>query len=139
MPGINHAPSLLSGFLSPLRAEGLMLPMAYCGLNCEECPVLQATLNRDEAHKRWLAAEYSSPDQYYSTRDMTCHGCQSQAKPESRMCQACRVRACAAQRAVENCAHCPAYPCNLIERFVPIETDARGALELERERILVKA
>jgi hypothetical protein len=126
-------------FVFPISTGGEMLSLAYCGLNCEECPVFQATRNRDEVHKRWLAAEYSSEQLCFSTRDMTCYGCHSQQRLESRMCQGCQLRACASSRLVENCAHCRDFPCNLIERFVPIETDARTALELERERILVKA
>lgn len=116
-----------------------MHPLAFCGLNCEECPVFQATQNRDEVHKRWLAAEASSEDLCFSVKDMTCHGCHSLQRLESRMCQGCQVRACAALRSVENCGHCVDFPCKLIDRFVPIETDARVVLGLERERVLVGA
>ena len=112
-----------------------MTELAYCGLVCEECPVFQATKNRDEVHKRWLAAEYSSEELCFSTRDMTCYGCHSQQRLESRMCRGCRVRACAVTRPIENCAHCVEYPCRLIERFISTETDARLQLEMERARI----
>lgn len=112
-----------------------MTEMAYCGLNCEECPVFQATQNRDEVHKRWLAAEYSSQELCFTTRDMTCHGCKTPLRLESRMCQGCQIRDCASQQMVKNCAHCIQYPCLLIRRFVSTETDARTSLELERELI----
>jgi len=114
-----------------------MLALAYCGTCCEECPVFQATQHRDEIHKRWLAAEYSSEELCFSTRDMTCHGCHSQQRLESRMCQGCPIRACASSRKLNSCAECPDYPCLLIERFVPIETDARTQLELERQKVLI--
>lgn len=116
-----------------------MAELAYCGQICEECPVFQATQSRDEVYKRWLAAEYSSEELCLTTKDMTCHGCHSQQRLESRMCQGCRVRACATTRLLENCAHCPDYPCLLIERFVSTETDARTQLELERARISIIA
>ncbi len=116
-----------------------MAPLAYCGLNCEECPVFQATQNRDEVHKRWLAAEYSCEELCFTTKDMTCYGCHSEQRLESRMCQGCVVRTCASSHGVENCGHCPDYPCLLIERFVSTETDARTQLELEREKISISA
>jgi hypothetical protein len=117
----------------------MMADLAFCGLNCEECPVFQATQNSDEVHKRWLAAEYSSEELCFSIKDMTCYGCHSQQRLESRMCQGCLVRSCALTRSIENCGHCPDYPCLLIERFVSTETDARTALELERARISISA
>jgi len=55
------------------------------------------------------------------------------------MCQGCVVRTCASFHGVENCGHCPDYPCLLIERFVSTETDARTQLELEREKISISA
>ena len=112
-----------------------MFPLAYCGLNCEECPVLQATQKRDDFHKRWLAAEYSSEELCFSLQDMTCYGCHSQERLESRMCKGCQIRACASKRPISNCAHCPQYPCLSIKRFVATETDARTQLELERAKI----
>ena len=114
-----------------------MFTLAYCGMRCEECPVFQATQRRDEVHKRWLAAEYSCETLCFSTRDMTCHGCHSQQRLESHMCQGCKIRACASSKSINSCAECPEYPCLLIERFVPIETDARTQLELERQKVLV--
>ncbi|MEL7636453.1 MAG: DUF3795 domain-containing protein [Chloroflexi bacterium] len=116
-----------------------MTELAYCGLNCEECPVFQATQNRDEVHKRWLAAEYSSEELCLSTKDMTCYGCHSQQRLESRMCMGCQIRQCASKRPISNCAHCIEYPCLLIMRFVSTETDARAALELERAQISINA
>jgi len=112
-----------------------MTEMAYCGLNCEECPVFQATQNRDEVHKRWLAAEYSSQQLCFAIRDMTCHGCKIPLCLESRMYQDCQIQDCASQQMVKNCAHCIQYPCLLIRRFVSTETDARTKLELERNLI----
>lgn len=114
-----------------------MAQWSFCGLNCEECPVYQATRNQDRAHQVWLAAEYSSESSWYSPSDMTCQGCHSQQRLESKMCQACALRKCASSRVRQTCAECAEFPCSLIDRFVSIETDARAVLEMEREKCLM--
>ncbi len=112
-----------------------MAHWSFCGMNCEECPVYQATQKQDKAHQIWLAAEYSTESSWYSPSEMTCHGCHSEQRLESKMCQTCALRSCAESRVRQTCAECPDFPCSLIERYVSIETDARSQLQLWHERL----
>ena len=113
-----------------------MAHWSFCGLNCEECPVYQATQKQDQAHQVWLAAEYSSESSWYAPAEMTCQGCHSQQRLESKMCQECALRKCASNRVRLTCAECPDFPCSLIDRYVSIETDARCQLQLWHERLM---
>lgn len=113
-----------------------MPELAYCGLNCEECPAYQATVASDTSHQNWLASEYSSPAQLYGPLDMVCFGCHSQ-RYVSRMCRACEVRRCAMAQVEHTCAECGRFPCQLIERYVPVETDNRNQLEYAHQCHLV--
>ena len=106
-----------------------MTVTAFCGLNCEECPAFQATANNSREHQTWLAAEYSSNDQVYSPMDMICFGCHSSQGFTSHMCRTCAVRQCARDKVNHTCAECPDYPCTLIERYIPLETDSRNQLD----------
>jgi len=115
-----------------------MTDWAYCGMNCAECPVFQATQKQDRAHQIWLAAEYSTESAWYAPSDMTCQGCHSQHRLESKMCQACSLRACASGRVRQTCAECPDFPCSLIDRYVSVDTDARSQLQLWHERLNAK-
>ena len=89
-----------------------MPELAYCGLNCEECPAYQATVASDTSHQIWLASEYSSPAQLYGPLDMVCFGCHSQ-RYVSRMCRTCEVRRCAMAQVEHTCAECGRFPCQL--------------------------
>jgi hypothetical protein len=61
--------------------------------------------------------------------DMICFGCHSSQGFTSHMCRTCAVRQCARDKVNHTCAECPDYPCTLIERYVPLETDSRNQLE----------
>jgi len=106
-----------------------MAELAFCGLDCNECPVFQATRADDQAQKVWLAMEYSAPSDCFHPSDMTCLGCHQQSHPLSKMCRACEIRRCASQHVLNTCAECYEFPCVLIERFVPVETDNRNKLD----------
>ena len=121
---------------TPRLLEGVaMAHWSYCGMDCEECPVYQATQKQDQAHQVWLAAEYSSQSCWFSSSDMTCQGCHCHAQPNSKMCRACALRECASNRVRQTCAECPDFPCNLINRYVSIETDARCQLQHWHDRL----
>lgn len=113
----------------PLPGKDAMPEYAFCGQICAECPVYHATIHNDQASQIWLAAEYASSDYALIPTDIHCTGCHKQGGNLSRMCASCQIRACAVKRVRSNCSECPQYPCSLIERFVPIETDNRAILE----------
>lgn len=109
-----------------------MPKISYCGQVCIECPVYQATRENDHAQRIWLALEYSSADHHYQPEEMRCTGCHS-SSTLAPMCKSCEIRECAIERVLISCAECQDYPCSIIERLVPIDTDNRAELECRRD------
>lgn len=70
-----------------------MKPMetAYCGLQCQECPVYLASLSGNTTEQIRLATEYSTDTCHFEPEDMYCLGCHSDA-PSQKMCSDCDIR-----------------------------------------------
>jgi hypothetical protein len=106
-----------------------MSEIAYCGLKCHECPLYIATMNQDDEMKRKLAVDYSTDSCKFTFEDMNCEGCHSPSVNDSKMCGDCEVRKCAAKKSIATCAECTAYPCSIIEKYVPAGSDNRILLD----------
>lgn len=102
--------------------------LSYCGLLCNECPLYIATKDNDMAAKQRLARECSTGDVTFTADDMTCAGCGQAQADNSKMCGDCEIRACARLKAVESCGHCRAYPCAIVDRRLPSDSDGRRRL-----------
>ena len=50
-------------------------------------------------------------------------------------CRECQVRACAIARGLGNCAHCPDYACEKLERVFGFAPEARAKLEELRRAV----
>ena len=110
--------------------------IAYCGLLCDECPIFIATQNNDLAAKERLAVECSGEGNLFTAEDMTCEGCFWVKNDSTKMCGNCEIRNCAGKRTVENCGLCPEYPCDIIERRLPFDSDGRIRLDLISQNII---
>lgn len=64
---------------------------AYCGLNCDECPVYLASVSRDTEKQAELAHQYSTDTCTFAAEDMFCLGCRSDS-PSEKMCGDCDIR-----------------------------------------------
>ena len=90
--------------------------IAYCGLDCSSCDVYRATAYDDDD----LRQEYASKvlEQFkieVEPANVNCHGCRD-ARPKSGYCAWCQVRSCAIDRGYENCAYCPDYACDKLDK-----------------------
>lgn len=92
--------------------------LAYCGFNCEECPVYVATEQGNTAMKEKLATEYTTPNCAFVAEDMTCEGCKAEVFSE-KICGFCEMRLCGIEKEVGNCGLCALYPCSKIETYIP--------------------
>ncbi|MEJ5311904.1 MAG: DUF3795 domain-containing protein [Anaerolineae bacterium] len=92
--------------------------IAYCGLVCSDCPAYIATQANDQAALEAVAAqwraEYNAPD--ITVASVMCDGCLSGPNKCSH-CGECEIRACGVARGVVNCAHCPDYACDKLQRY----------------------
>lgn len=67
------------------------MELAYCGLNCGECPIYLASISGNTQEQTRLANEYSTDACKFLKDDMFCLGCRSGATSE-KMCGGCEMR-----------------------------------------------
>jgi hypothetical protein len=113
--------------------------LAYCGLNCQTCPVYQATRVEDRAEQDRMRTEIARicREEYgliYDLKDINdCDGCWTEYGNLFSGCRNCKIRNCARDREYENCAFCPEYPC--IEFYVK---DPSAKANLDRIRNILQ-
>ena len=98
--------------------------IAFCGVDCWECPARVATLKDDWFARRELAAEWTTCDYPVMAEDINCEGCQPGSDVLFIFCRECEIRLCGINRKVQTCASCSGFPCERIER-APVEVRAR--------------
>lgn len=111
---------------------------AYCGLACHSCPVLLATLEKDEIQRRSMRESIARQcNELYgmamSAVDITdCDGCTAKTGRIFKSCINCEIKKCAIDKGLENCGYCNDYPCsNLLKHF---EHDPGSKVRLEAIR-----
>ena len=113
--------------------EGMI---AYCGLDCAVCPAYVATQAGDlDAQEELLAkwrVEFNSPEMDFSA--VVCDGCASAGR-HGGYCAFCELRACAIERGLANCAHCPDYDCAKMRTITGVSAQAAQALAAIRQSL----
>ncbi|MFX1483734.1 MAG: DUF3795 domain-containing protein [Promethearchaeota archaeon] len=92
--------------------------LAYCGIDCENCPAHLAWKKDDNNLREKQAKEWGSPDYPLTAADIDCTGCKSGVEPRFKFCGSCSVRSCASARGVKTCAHCDDYGCDVLEGWL---------------------
>jgi len=105
--------------------------IAYCGLVCSDCEAYLATQagNRnalEQVAEKWRV-EYDAPG--ITVESVLCDGCLTEIGRKCSHCGECDIRACGMERGVANCAHCPDYACDKVERFFGFVPPARQLLD----------
>ena len=90
------------------------MELAYCGLNCNECPLYLASISQNMVEQIRLAQEYSTDTCRFSKEDMYCLGCHSDTVSQ-KMCGDCEIRLCGAKKSYGSCAKCDEFPCSTLE------------------------
>ena len=104
--------------------------IAYCGLDCAECPAYTAMITNDNELRRSTAEKWNNPDFPVSQEDINCVGCKIEGGDRFKWCDKCSVRACASERRVETCAHCDDYVCDSLKEWLSFAGDeAKDRLE----------
>ena len=91
---------------------------AFCGIICAECDAYKATQSGDQSELERVAAawrERFNPD--VTVAEIICEGCLTTAGPQCSYCSECPIRACAIDRDLQSCAHCPDYGCGALYSF----------------------
>ena len=111
--------------------------IAMCGLDCAKCEAYLATQKDDLAEKERVAKSWSQIyGAEFTPESITCDGCPPDGKRLSSYAQElCKIRKCAKSKGLQNCAHCPQYPCQDLLDFFNMATEAKTNLEKIRKSI----
>lgn len=92
--------------------------IAFCGINCVECPTFLATQENNDAKRKKVAELWSRAYQMQlEGKDINCDGCLSDNGRLFSHCKVCEIRKCGREKKVENCAYCDEYPCQKLNIF----------------------
>lgn len=97
--------------------------LGYCGINCDACPAYQGTIATNSELLEKAAADYGPGSQ--STEDWICLGCTPADQGFlATYCAKCKIRACAVEKGVQNCAACDDYDsCSKMLEFLKTEPE----------------
>ena len=84
--------------------------IAYCGLNCVECPANIARQTNDQELREKTAKAWSGAGFTVKAEQVNCEGCHSTGELFFH-CHQCGVRNCASGKGMNTCAECGEYPC----------------------------
>jgi hypothetical protein len=109
--------------------------IAFCGLNCDGCPIHLATLEQDSAIKKSMRESIAEQcSKYYGMHIlpedvMDCDGCCSDTGRLFSGCLECEIRKCVLLKKIESCARCGEYACTRLEEHFKLDPGARDRLE----------
>jgi hypothetical protein len=112
--------------------------IAYCGLDCEECPIHVATLELDQAKQQTMRIEIARIcSQLYGMQllpaDVTdCDGCRLQSARLFSGCARCEIRKCAIDKKLASCGFCADYECEKLLKHFATDPEAHTRLDAMR-------
>jgi len=114
--------------------------VGHCGIICSDCPVFIATKKNEDAERKRVAELFTR--QYgrkYTPENIYCDGCVSDSPRIFHYCNVCKIRKCAKEENVKNCAYCPEYPCEKLSRLFSKYPKAKETLKEIRQKLERKA
>ncbi len=107
--------------------------IAACGLDCAQCEAYIATQAEDllaleHIAEKW-SKEFNAPG--LSAETILCDGCMTAGRKIGH-CAECKMRLCAIERNLPNCAACPDYACEQLTAFFQVVPTARVNLDALR-------
>lgn len=112
--------------------------VAYCGIICSDCPTFKATKANGDVERRRVAKLWTK--QYgreYKAEDINCDGCLTEEARIFGYCKTCKMRRCARERNVENCAHCEDYACEKLSKLFLEYKPAKQVLDEIRASLAI--
>jgi len=111
--------------------------IAFCGLDCEECPAYLATQNDDHESLKKTAETWSRQlGLDIKPEDCICDGCHPyEGSRIGGYCSECPMRACGSKKSYPNCAYCPDYPCANLSKFQVGVEGIKQRLDAIRQQI----
>ncbi len=112
--------------------------VAYCGLDCAKCEGYIATKANDQKALEHVAEmwrkQYNNPD--FTAESVVCDGCIKNERLSGYCRFGCKIRPCAMEKAVKNCAYCPDYDtCAELAAFYAYPTTSEAKATLDSLRL----
>jgi hypothetical protein len=107
--------------------------IAACGLDCAQCEAYVATQANDlvaleRVAEKWTK-EFNAPG--LTVVNIQCDGCMTEGRKIGH-CAECKMRLCAIERGLANCAVCPDYACEQLTAFFQMVPQAKANLDALR-------
>lgn len=110
--------------------------IAYCGINCSECPAFLATQKDDNNERKRVAEMWSKQfNTEFKPEDINCDGCLLESGRLFNYCRVCEIRKCGQEKGVKNCAYCDDYACETLNKFIDNVPEAKTTLEEIRKTL----
>jgi hypothetical protein len=112
--------------------------ISYCGLDCHTCLIYLAAREINKTNKEKMISEivdkckehYGVELEYEDILD--CDGCKSVIGRIFTSCSNCKIRKCAIEKEIENCAHCSEYACENLMALFKTDPCAQTRLDIIR-------
>jgi len=104
--------------------------IAACGIVCNECDVLLATVTNDSEWKKRLAIQFK--EQFGMDADaekIVCTGCMTKSEPKLGYCGECKIRLCCISKGFGNCSECADFSCDKTEELFKMAPEAKKIIE----------
>lgn len=110
--------------------------IAYCGLNCSQCPALLAAQQDDDEKRKVVAEAWSKEfNAAIKPEDINCDGCMTENGRLFSHCHVCKIRKCCQGKDLKNCAYCEEYACKDLSFIINAVPEAKAALEAIRKNL----
>ena len=109
--------------------------LAYCGLDCETCPIHLATIEKDKniqfEMRKSIAKKCS---EVYNIEMLPeeitdCDGCKANTGRFFNGCNECSIQKCAITKTFESCGLCDVFPCEILEQHFLYDPSSKTRLE----------
>jgi len=110
--------------------------IAFCGLNCAECPAFVATQKDDDEERKKVAELWSKEfNCEIKPGDINCDGCLVESDQLFSHCKVCEIRKYGLEKEVKNCAYCGDYACEKLTKFFDMASEAKTTLSEIRKNL----
>jgi hypothetical protein len=90
--------------------------MAPCGALCTKCPVYEKNVTGRDYQQQVSDRIFEFYGFRIESEKVWCEGCIASGKKLKIVNPDCKIRQCVAERKIVNCAQCPEYPCESMQK-----------------------
>ena len=104
--------------------------IAYCGIDCSNCPSYIATQSRSREELIKVAENLTERYQTEVKPEyVICDGCKTKKRHSYFCTNLCKMRICCVEKKYDSCIECNEYPCKDLQSELDHSPDAKNNLE----------